>query len=237
MISLSPALSTEYRGEGDHAMEPHMLSQFRPAIVSLVLLTIITGVVYPLIVTGVARAFFPRKACGSLIVRDGKAVGSELIAQPFTEGKYFWPRPSAANYNAAGGSGSNLAPTNPALADAIRSRIATLQAADPTNRLPLPVDLVCASGSGLDPHVSVAAARYQLARITRARGMPVADLENLLARHIEPRTFGVLGEPRVNVLELNLALDAPPATAKNTPPAHVSGLTVYRDRGFLPAIR
>jgi K+-transporting ATPase ATPase C chain len=186
-----------------------MRSQIRPAVVSLILLTLITGVVYPLLVTGIARLAFAHEATGSVIVRDGKAVGSELIAQPFTQAKYFWPRPSAATYNGAGGSGSNLAPSNPALTEAEASRTSALRAADPTNTLPIPADLLTASSSGLDPHISIAAARYQLARVARARGVSSSDVENMLTRYIEPRTLGVLGEPRVNVLKLNLALDAP----------------------------
>ena len=182
-----------------------MRSQLRPAVVALLTFTLITGVLYPLLVTGLAIAAFPGRAHGSLLQHDGELIGSTLIAQPFTEPKYFWPRPSAANYNGAGG--SNLAPTNPALADAVKARIEALRAADPGNGEPIPVDLVTASASGLDPHISVAAARYQLARVARARNMKAADVEEVLARHVEGRTMGVLGEPRVNVLLLNLALD------------------------------
>jgi K+-transporting ATPase ATPase C chain len=188
-------------------MEFQMRSQLRPAIVSLALFTLITGVVYPLLVTGIAVAAFPGKAHGSLLVRDGKLIGSTLIAQPFTDPKYFWPRPSAANYNGAGGSGSNLAPTNPALVEAVKTRVDALRQADPGNTDPVPVDLVTASGSGLDPHISIAAARYQLARVARVRGVPGSTVERVLAQNTEPRTLGVLGEPRVNVLKLNLALD------------------------------
>jgi potassium-transporting ATPase KdpC subunit len=182
-------------------------SNLRPAIVSLVLLTILTGVVYPVLVTGIARVAFPHRATGSIIVLDGRTIGSELIAQPFTDPKYFWPRPSAASYNGAGGVGSNLGPTNPALAEAVAARAAALQAADPDNRRPVPVDLVTGSGSGLDPHISVAAAEYQLGRVARARGVAADTIAGLLAQHTEPRTFSLLGEPRVNVLKLNLALD------------------------------
>src|SRR5262245_23505804 len=185
------------------------MRQIRPAIVSLILLTVITGIAYPLLITGVAAVAFADKANGSVIVRDGKPIGSGLIAQPFTSPKYFWPRPSAANYNGVGGSGSNLAPSNPALAETIAARTAALKAADPDNTLPVPIDLVTASASGLDPHISPAAARYQAARVARARGMSKDAVLALVDRSTESRTFGILGEPRVNVLRLNLALDAP----------------------------
>jgi K+-transporting ATPase ATPase C chain len=178
------------------------------------MLTILTGVIYPLLVTGVARVAFPREAGGSVIVRDGKSIGSELIAQPFTDAKYFWPRPSAAKYDASNAAGSNLAPSNPALEEAIASRTAALKAADPTNRSPVPIDLVTASGSGLDPHISAQAAEYQADRVARARNLPPADVRALVARHVESPSFGMLGEPRVNVLKLNLALDAPAAPSK-----------------------
>jgi K+-transporting ATPase ATPase C chain len=187
-----------------------MRSLIRPAIVSLVLLTLLTGVVYPVIVTGIARAAFGYRSGGSIIERDGKAIGSELIGQPFTDAKYFWSRPSAtspAPYAADASAGSNLGPTNPALIDAVKQRVATLRAADPGNSNPIPVDLVTASGSGLDPHITVAAAEYQIPRVARAREIAPADVERLVRQFTETRTFGVLGEARVNVLKLNLALD------------------------------
>lgn len=176
-------------------------------MVCFVLLTLITGVAYPLVVTAVARVAFPRQSGGSVIERDGKAIGSELIAQSFTDPKYFWPRPSAANYNGAGGSGSNLAPSNPALAEAINTRTAALKAADPDNALPVPIDLVTASASGLDPHISPAAAEYQVSRIAKARKMSASDVRDMVNQYVESRSLGVLGEHRVNVLLLNLALD------------------------------
>lgn len=182
----------------------------RQSVVMLVLLTLVTGIVYPLLVTGIAQAIFPRAANGSLIERNGKTAGSELIGQPFSDPKYFWSRPSATAPfadNSAASTGSNLGPTNSALAVAVKQRIEALRAADPGNTAPVPVDLVTASGSGLDPHISPAAAAYQVARVARARGMPVQDVEKLVAAASEGRTFGVLGEPRVNVLKLNLALD------------------------------
>jgi K+-transporting ATPase ATPase C chain len=185
-----------------------MLALLRPALVSLLLLTLITGVIYPLLVTGIARVAFAHEANGSVIVRDGKAVGSELIGQPFSDAKYFWPRPSAAEYDGASSSGSNLAATNPALASAVRERIEKLWVADPNNDAPVPVDLVTASGSGLDPHISPAAARYQAARVASARNRSPDAVNQLIDRLTEPRAFGVLGETRVNVLKLNLALDA-----------------------------
>jgi K+-transporting ATPase ATPase C chain len=182
----------------------------RQSIVMLAVLTIVTGIVYPLIVTGLAQALFARAANGSVIERDGKALGSELIGQPFSAPKYFWPRPSAtasfAN-NSAASSGSNLGPTNPALADTVRQRIQALRAVDPGNTAPVPVDLVTASGSGLDPHISPAAAQYQLARVARVRGMRPEQVARFVARATEGRQLGLLGEPRVNVLQLNLLLD------------------------------
>src|SRR5512144_2828104 len=187
-----------------------MAAYLRPALTSLILFTLITGVVYPLVVTGIAQAILPFQANGSLIVKDGKVVGSALIGQPFDEPKYYWGRPSATSpfgYNAAASSGSNLSPTNPDLIKAVQGRVEALRAADPGNTAPVSVDLVTASGSGLDPHISPAAALYQVARVARARGMPVQDVEKLVAAASEGRTCGVLGEPRVNVLKLNLALD------------------------------
>jgi len=187
-----------------------MRTQLRPALVLLGALTLITGLLYPLVVTGIAQVLFPRQANGSLILIDGKPVGSSLIGQPFDAPKYFWGRPSATSpfpYNAAASSGSNLGPTNDALIKAVQARIDALKTADPDNPLPLPVDLVTASGSGLDPHISPAAAEYQIRRIARVRGLDETVVRRLVAQHTEGRQFGVLGEPRVNVLELNLALD------------------------------
>ncbi len=188
-----------------------MRAQLRPAIVLLVLLTAITGLIYPLIVTGIAQVVFPRQANGSLILKDGQAIGSELIGQPFDDPKYFWGRLSATSpipYNAAASSGSNLGPTNPALINEVQGRIDALKAADPSNTLPIPVDLVTSSGSGLDPDISVDAALYQAPRVARVRGLDETTVRQLVDRYTKGRDFGLLGEPRVNVLELNLALDA-----------------------------
>jgi K+-transporting ATPase ATPase C chain len=188
-----------------------MLKELKPALLMLALLTVVTGAAYPLLVTGVAQAVFPRQANGSLIERDGKVVGSELIGQPFTDPKYFWGRPSATGpvpYNAGASSGSNLGPTNPALEEAVKARIAALKAADPGNHAPIPVDLVTASGSGLDPHISPAAAEYQVARVARLRNLTPDAVRALVAKHTEGRQLSVLGEPRVNVLQLNLVLDS-----------------------------
>ncbi|GAA0831447.1 potassium-transporting ATPase subunit KdpC [Cupriavidus pauculus] len=190
------------------ARQPGML---RPALTVFVALSLVTGLLYPGAVSGIARALFPAQAGGSLIVKDGKTVGSALIGQSFSAPKYFWGRLSATApmpYNATASGGSNLGPTNPALTDAARARIDALRAADPDNRAPIPVDLVTASGSGLDPHISPAAAQYQAARVARARGVPQATIDALIAAHTEAPTLGVLGEPGVNVLQLNLALDA-----------------------------
>jgi K+-transporting ATPase ATPase C chain len=187
-----------------------MFTQFRPALMMLVLLTLLTGVLYPFVVTQVAQTIMPGKANGSLIMRGDQAVGSELIGQPFSDPKYFWGRASATSpfpYNAAASSGSNQGPLNPALADAVSARIKALRDADPENKAPVPIDVVTASASGLDPHISPAAAEYQVSRVARVRKMDVAQVRALVARSTESRQFGFLGEPRVNVLELNLALD------------------------------
>ena len=185
-------------------------SEILPSLRMLVVLSVLTGIAYPLVMTGVAQVAFPHAANGSLIVVNGKTLGSELVGQPFDDPKYFWSRPSATSpqpYNGASSSGSNQGPTNPALADAVKDRIKALRDADPDNKAPVPVDLVTASGSGLDPSISVAAARYQLQRVARARGLAVEKVQRLVDEHTEGRTFGILGEPRVNVLALNLGLD------------------------------
>jgi K+-transporting ATPase ATPase C chain len=188
-----------------------MLGQIRPAIVSLALFTILTGLAYPLIVTGIAQTLLPSQANGSLMVRNGKAIGSVLIGQPFDDPKYFWGRLSATTpfaYNAAASSGSNLGPTNEALLKTVQSRVDVLRAADPGNEAPIPVDLVTASASGLDPQISAAAALYQVRRVARTRGLDNDTIRRLVEQHTEDRQFAILGEPRVNVLNLNLALDA-----------------------------
>ena len=187
-----------------------MKHQLRPTLMMLLILTVLTGVMYPLAVTGLAQLLFPTQANGSLMNRDGKVIGSELIGQYFDEPKYFWGRPSATSpypYNAAASSGSNLGPTNPVLIEAVKRRVGALRAADPGNEAPVPVDLVTASGSGLDPHISPAAALYQVHRVARVRGVQESQVKDLVALHTEGRQFGLLGEPRVNVLKLNLALD------------------------------
>jgi len=189
----------------------NMLRDLRPAIVLLLLLAALTGVVYPLLVTGVAQWIFPHQANGSLVVREGQIVGSELIGQPFDAPGYFWGRPSATDpfpYNAAASAGSNLGPSNPLLVEVVRARVAALRAAEPGDTRRIPADLVTASASGLDPHISLAAALYQAPRVARERGMTEEDVEALIRRCTAGRQLGVLGEPRVNVLELNLALDA-----------------------------
>ena len=187
-----------------------MWKDLRSALLLFVVLSTITGIVYPLVVTGIAQGVFPHQSSGSLIESNGKAVGSELIGQPFSDPKRFWSRPSATSpypYNAASSSGSNQGPTNPALTDAVAARIKALRDADPDNKAPVPVDLVTASGSGLDPHISVAAAEYQIGRVAKARSLPEQQVRSLVSENTEARTFGILGEPRVNVLALNLALD------------------------------
>lgn len=192
----------------------------RPALVSFAVLTALTGVVYPLVVTAIGQLAFPREAAGSLILRDGKPVGSSLIGQSFSDPKYFWGRPSATGpmpNNAGASGGSNQGPLNPALTDAVKGRIEALReasrglasgSAEPGNTVPVPVDLVTASGSGLDPHISVAAAQFQAARVAKVRGRPLPQVQQLIEQHTEGRLLGFLGEPRVNVLQLNLALDA-----------------------------
>jgi K+-transporting ATPase ATPase C chain len=184
--------------------------QIRPTIVVLILFTLLTGVIYPLVVTGIAQVVFPEKANGSLIKRNGNIVGSELIGQPFSDPKYFWSRLSATGpfaYNAGSSSGSNYGPLNPALIDGVKKRAQDLKAADSLNTLPIPVDLVTSSASGLDPHISIAAALYQLPRVARVRGMSAPQVRSLVDQCTEGRQLGFLGESRVNVLELNLALD------------------------------
>ena len=186
------------------------MSELRPALVLFALLTLITGVVYPLVVTGVGQAAFKREVNGSQIQLGGRVIGSSLLGQPFSSPMYFWGRPSATSpqaYNGAVSSGSNLGPINPALESAVKDRIAALRAADPTNTAPVPVDLVTASASGLDPHISPAAAEYQVARVARERNVSVEQVRALVQRASEGRQYGFLGEPRVNVLELNLSLD------------------------------
>jgi K+-transporting ATPase ATPase C chain len=195
-----------------------MLAQLRAAVASLFALTVITGIAYPLLVTGIAQAAFPRQANGSLVARDGKTVGSSLIGQSFDDPKYFWGRLSATTdanskslpYNGASSYASNLGPTNPALTDEAKERIDALHSVDPQNELPIPVDLVTSSGSGLDPDITPAAAFYQCRRVARARGVDESRLRGLVEKHIVGRDLGVFGEPRVNVLEVNLALDEEP---------------------------
>jgi K+-transporting ATPase ATPase C chain len=187
-----------------------MRTQLRPAIVSIAIFTLLTGILYPLVITGIAQVIFPHQANGSLISQNGQVVGSSLIGQSFDDPHYFWGRLSATSpfpYNAASSTGSNLGPTNPALTEEVKARIAALKAADPTNNSPIPVDLVTSSGSGLDPNISIAAALYQVPRVAKARGLSEDVVRALVDRFTEGRQFGVLGEPRVNVLELNLALD------------------------------
>ena len=190
-----------------------MKNILRPALVLFFILTLITGVAYPLLVTGAAQTLFPAQAGGSIIMRDGKAVGSELIGQNFTDPKHFWGRPSATGpmpYNAAASSGSNQAPLNPALTDAVKSRIEALRALESGNTQRVPVDLVTASASGLDPHISPAAASYQVGRVAKARGLASDKVQALVDAQTELPLFGFLGEPRVHVLKLNLAIDKLP---------------------------
>ena len=190
-----------------------MTKHLRPAFVLLVLLSIVTGLVYPALVTGIAQVLMPDKANGSVIAEDGKAIGSALVGQAFADPRHFWSRPSATSpypYNASASSGSNQGPTNPALADAVAARIKALRDADPYNRATVPVDLVTASGSGLDPHISPAAAEYQVPRIAKARGLAPERVRAVVAEHTHGRQLGFLGEPVVNVLQLNLALDKMP---------------------------
>src|ERR1700716_4367837 len=188
-----------------------MLSHVRAAVVSLVVFTVVTGIAYPLVITGIAQLVFPHQATGSLIVKDGKPVGSTLIGQPFDDPKYFWSRPSATSpfgYNAGASAGSNLSPTNADLIKTVQGRVDALRAADPGNTAPVPVDLVTASGSGLDPDISPAAALYQVGRVAKARKLDEAVVRSLVAQYTQGRQLDLFGEPRVNVLALNLALDS-----------------------------
>lgn len=187
-----------------------MFKEFKTAILTFLILTIITGIFYPLFITGVSKVFFRSQADGSLIYRNGKPIGSSLIGQSFDDPKYFWPRPSAtspASFNASSSSGSNLGPLNPALADAIKNRVKAYKAADPNNTNPVPIDLVTSSASGLDPHISLAGAYYQASRVARLRNLPLNTVRDIILQHTNKRFLAVLGEPVVNVLELNLALD------------------------------
>jgi potassium-transporting ATPase KdpC subunit len=185
----------------------------RPAVSLLLVMTVLLGIVYPLVITGISMVAFPREAKGSLILKDGRLVGSALIGQGFSDPKYFWGRPSATTpqpYNGTASTGSNLGPLNPALIDAVKANAKALHDADPDNKQLVPVELVTASASGLDPEISPAAARYQAGRVARARGIPAAQIEALIAAHVQGRPLGFIGEPRINVLELNLALDGAP---------------------------
>ena len=182
----------------------------RPAVSLLALMTVLLGIVYPLVITGAAKVAFPRQAGGSLIFQNGKLIGSTLIGQSFSDPKYFWGRPSATSpqpYNGLASSGSNLGPLNPALLDGVKANVKALHDADPDNRLPIPVDLVSASASGLDPQISPAAAHYQAARVARARNLPLEQVESVIRAHERGRLLGFIGESRINVLEANLALD------------------------------
>jgi len=192
-------------------MSSNALSIVRPALVTFAVLAALTGIAYPLVVTGIGQVAFPDQAAGSLVLREDKPVGSSLIGQNFSDPKYVWGRPSATGpmpNNATASSGSNQGPLNPALTDAVKGRIEALRAADPGNTAAVPVDLVTASGSGLDPHISVAGAQFQAARVAKARNLTLTQVQQLIATHTEGRRFGFLGEPRVNVLQLNLALDS-----------------------------
>ena len=187
-----------------------MFKELKTAILTFLILTIITGIFYPLFITGVSKVFFRSQADGSLIYRNGKPIGSSLIGQSFDDPKYFWPRPSAtspAAFNAASSSGSNLGPSNPALADTIKNRVKAYKAADPNNTNPVPIDLVTSSASGLDPHISLAGAYYQAPRVARLRNLPLNTVRDIILQHTNKRFLAVLGEPVVNVLELNLSLD------------------------------
>lgn len=198
-------------------MKQLLKQSIRPAVVLFILLSIITGVAYPLATTALGKWLLPKQANGSLIEHDGKLVGSSLIGQNFTEPQYFWGRPSATGpypNNAAASSGSNQGPLNPALAEAVKSRVNALKVADPDNTLPVPVDLVTASASGLDPHISPAAAAYQASRVAKMRGISTTSVQALINDNTEGRQWGIFGEPRVNVLSLNIALDK--NTARNT---------------------
>jgi K+-transporting ATPase ATPase C chain len=196
-----------------------MLTQFKPALIILVAFSLLTGLAYPAAVTGIAHIFFSYQANGSLVVRNGQTVGSELIGQQFSDPKYFWGRPSSTAtfpYNAAASGGSNLGPTNPVLINIVSQRILALQAADPHNTESIPVDLVTASASGLDPNISIDAALYQIPRVSRERGISEDKLRTLVGEFTQGRQIGFFGEPRVNVLELNLALDALQATGSDS---------------------
>ncbi|MBA5867779.1 MAG: potassium-transporting ATPase subunit KdpC [Nitrospira sp. CR1.3] len=209
-----------------------MREQIRPALTMLVILTVLTGLVYPLAVTGLAQMFFPDQANGSLIVHNGHVIGSKLIGQFFDRPEYFWGRPSATApfpYNAAASGGSNLGPTNPVLVEVAKARVTALKAADPGNQTPIPVDLVTASGSGLDPHISPAAAEYQVKRVSRARRLDESAVRTLVTQHTEERQFGFLGERRVNVLELNLALEGADSGAR-LPGSHDEWAATSNDR-------
>ena len=203
-----------------------MLKQLKPVFMVFLLLTVVTGIVYPLLVTGVAQLVFPEKANGSLMRSEGGYAGSELIGQPFDEPKYFWGRLSATPdfpYNSASSSGSNMGPSNPALVEAVKARVEALQKADPGNQSSIPIDLVTSSGSGLDPHISPAAALYQASRVARFRGLSEERVRTLVDQFTEPRQWGFLGEPRVNVLRLNLALDGLQDRGKSSSPPFSPG--------------
>jgi potassium-transporting ATPase KdpC subunit len=203
-----------------------MFAILRPAFMVFITLSILTGALYPLFVYGFAQLIFPVQANGSLTGREGKPIGSELIGQPFDDPKYFWGRPSATPdfpYNSASSSGSNLGPSNPALVEAVKARVEALQKADPGNPSSIPIDLVTSSGSGLDPHLSPAAALYQASRVARFRGLSEERVRTLVGQFTEPRQWGFLGEPRVNVLRLNLALDGMQGQGKSSSPPFSPG--------------